>query len=635
MAEDFPDVWSLAGWHGPPPDVEDALWAAWPENSFSRKMRWHEAVLSQHPWEDEEKGFVVEVLWSRGLMNWVPLAHIKPRGGLGETAQTAMARFGPPAPEPGCYVRLPGGPDSPPPKRARVDEAAPAPAPPRRPPPRPPADVPPPPQRPAAVPPPRRQPVAAPRQPPAAAPAAPPPRPAARQPPVVRRAPPPIEKFFVPRPQQEDAERLGEGAHGSLLDDEVKDLPTVPSERAYDVFYYDNDAVPVVRVAPIASGSELQACAARVAQLFMARAQITGPTPRGHDGGAAEYHVAGPSRVNREGDLGKGVTFYGPLRNALGRKGSDPNHRLFHKELEIQLDAARAALAAEVEKVWPDDVGAELDLVARLRRGYEYEGQRASTAASATFGLLNRWHKDKMDEQATQALSWTTVVTLDLRPELGPPEPRRRGRGKRQQPGDAPSQYQFDQFVWDAWRTHVGARVLARPPPAAGMPGGPTWKFVLNHAVTVDLGGPTGDGVMLRFQGAETWHSTFHDATYSRARCLCGLGFYNKSHIIGPLWYRLDKLMREVIVAAGLGVDDLAAYGSNAYEFDTVEDRYFEALHALHPSLEPGTHPCDALAFLARGDAAPAEPVELPERVYDDGEDAVDDMGFDSDGFIE
>ena len=449
----------------------------------------------------------------------------------------------------------------------------------------------------------------------------------------MRRAPPPVEKFFVPRPQQEDAERLGEGAHGSLLDDEVKDLPTVPSERAYDVFYYDNDAAPVVRVAPIVSGSELQACAARVAQLFMARAQITGPTPRGHDGGAAEYHVAGPSRVNREGDLGKGVTFYGPLRNALGRKGSNPNHRLFHKELEIQLDAARADLAAEVEKVWPDDVGAELDLVARLRRGYEYEGQRASTAASATFGLLNRWHKDKMDEQATQALSWTTVVTLDLRPELGPPEPRRRGRGKRQQPGDAPSQYQFDQFVWDAWRTHVGARVLARPPPAAGMPGGPTWKFVLNHAVTVDLGGPTGDGVMLRFQGAETWHSTFHDATYSRARCLCGLGFYNKSHIIGPLWYRLDKLMREVIVAAGLGVDDLAAYGSNAYEFDGVEDRYLEALHAL--DREPGTHPRDALAFLARGDAAPAEPVELPERVYDDGEDAVDDMGFDSDGLIE
>ena len=76
MAEDFPDVWTLAGWHGPPPEVEDALWAAWPENSFSRKMRWHEAVLSQHPFEDEERGFVVEVLWPAGLANWVPLAHI-------------------------------------------------------------------------------------------------------------------------------------------------------------------------------------------------------------------------------------------------------------------------------------------------------------------------------------------------------------------------------------------------------------------------------------------------------------------------------------------------------------------------------------------------------------------------------
>ena len=172
----------MAGWHGPPPEVKDALWAAWPENSFSRKMRWHEAFLSQIPFEDEERGIVVEVLWSGGgLTNWVPLAHIKPRGGLGETAQTAMARFGPPAPEPDCYVRLPGGPDSPPPKRARVDEAAPAPAPPRRPPPRPP------PQPAARRPsprrgrqptcrrrrdagrraPPRRAPAAAPRQPPA------------------------------------------------------------------------------------------------------------------------------------------------------------------------------------------------------------------------------------------------------------------------------------------------------------------------------------------------------------------------------------------------------------------------------------------------------------------------------------
>ena len=88
--------------------------------------------------------------------------------------------------------------------------------------------------------------------------------------------------------------------------------------------------------------------------------------------------------------------------------------------------------------------------------------------------------------------------------------------------------------------------------------------------------------------------------------------------------------MREVIVRApSLGVDDLAAYGSNAYEFDRVEDRYLEALLALH--LEPGTHPRDALAHLARlarGGAAPEEPAEPPERVYDDAEDAVDDIAI-------
>ena len=102
------------------------------------------------------------------------------------------------------------------------------------------------------------------------------------------------------------------------------------------------------------------------------------------------------------------------------------------------------------------------------------------------------------------------------------------------------------------------------------------------------------------------------------------MGFYNKSSIVGPLWYRFDKLMRDVIRAGGLPVDDLAAYGSNAYEFERVEDRYLEALHAL--GREPGTHPRDALARLAQGGAAPAAPAEPPERVYDDGEDAVDDI---------
>ena len=219
------------------------------------------------------------------------------------------------------------------------------------------------------------------------------------------------------------------------------------------------------------------------------------------------------------------------------------------------------------------DVGPELDLVARLRRGYEYEGQRASTAASATFGLLNRVHTDKMDEQDTEVLSWTTLIALDLATvvdSLVPPEQGRRGRrGKHQERGTAPYQFQLDEFVREACETHLGEETLEDPPPAAGTPDGPTWCFALDRAVKVGLGGK-GYGVLVRFRGAATHHATFHDATYSRARCLCGLGMYNKSHIIGPLWYRLDKLMREVIVAAGLGVDDLA-------NFDQVEDRYLEA----------------------------------------------------------
>ena len=167
------------------------------------------------------------------------------------------------------------------------------------------------------------------------------------------------------------------------------------------------------------------------------------------------------------------------------------------------------------------------------------------------------------------------------------------------------------------------AQALEDPPPAAGTPGGPTWCFALDRAVKVGLGGK-GYGVVMRFRGAATHHATFHDATYSRARCLCGLGMYNKSHIIGPLWYRLEKLMREVIVAVGLGVDDLA-------NLDEVEARYHaEALHVL--GMEPGTHPRDALAHLARlarGGAAPEEPAEPPERVYDDADDAVDDIAID------
>ena len=277
-----------------------------------------------------------------------------------------------------------------------------------------------------------------------------------------------IQRFYVRRQPQDVAARIGRGAYGSLLSKEVEGLPTVPSDTPQDVFYY-GDNEPFVRVAPIEAGSRLQACAVSVARAFIARSRLTGATGRGHDGGESKYHVSGWSRVHREDGLGKGVTFYGPLINGLGREGSDPNNRVFHKELQMQLDAARADLSAAIEEVWPDDVGPELDLLSRLRRGVEYEGLRTTTATSCTFGLHNRWHTDKMDEQDTKALSWTTVVALDLATvvrSLEPPEPRRRGRGKRQERGEGPYKHQFDQFVWDAWRTHLGERVLARPPPA-------------------------------------------------------------------------------------------------------------------------------------------------------------------------
>ena len=158
-------------------------------------------------------------------------------------------------------------------------------------------------------------------------------------------------------PPQEDVERLGEGAGGALMPHEIEDLPVVPSGSQYDVYYFGDEpghAKPLVRFAPIIPNSGLHRCAARIARLTIGRMLLTDPTPRGHDGGASEYRMTGFSRVKRHGRPGEGVTFYGPLRNALGREGSDPNHRLFHKEIEIQLDAARVALAAEVEKIWPD-----------------------------------------------------------------------------------------------------------------------------------------------------------------------------------------------------------------------------------------------------------------------------------------
>ena len=152
---------------------------------------------------------------------------------------------------------------------------------------------------------------------------------------------------------------------------EIEELPTVPSERQYDVFYLGDDpqtTKPLVRFAPIIPNSGLHRCAARIARLTIGRSLLTDPTPRGHDGGASEYRMTGFSRVHRHAGVGEGVTFYGPLRNALGRGGSSPNNRHFHREIELRLDEARADMAAEIEKVWPREISVCKSTSRRRRR---------------------------------------------------------------------------------------------------------------------------------------------------------------------------------------------------------------------------------------------------------------------------
>ena len=113
------------------------------------------------------------------------------------------------------------------------------------------------------------------------------------------------------------------------------------------------------------------------------------------------------------------------------------------------------------------DVGAELDTVSQLRATVEYEGQRASTAMSCTFALLNKWHRDTGDERDTDELACTTVVTLDLATvgdlEAPPELPR---RGKRQERGQAPSESQFSLLRKAGTRTsaHTCSRTRRRPP---------------------------------------------------------------------------------------------------------------------------------------------------------------------------
>ena len=151
------------------------------------------------------------------------------------------------------------------------------------------------------------------------------------------------------------------------------------------------------------------------------------------------------------------------------------------------------------------------------------------------------------------------------------------------------------------------------------------WNFVVGLAVRLNLGG-TGVGAAVRFRAAETWHSTVHDAPASRARCLCGMGFYNKASIVGPLWYRLDTLMREVIVRASLPVDDLAAYGSTPTSL-TGRGRLPGAPGIWSRARTRATRSRASIRAARR-----LEPVEPPNACRRCRR-RVGDMGFDSDSY--
>ena len=94
------------------------------------------------------------------------------------------------------------------------------------------------------------------------------------------------------------------------------------------------------------------------------------------------------------------------------------------------------------------DVGAELDLAPPW---VEYEGLRTTTATSCTFGLLNRVHTDKMDEQDTEVLSWVESSPSTSRPSSTASYRRSRAAAaaarKHQERGTAPYQFQLGEFV--------------------------------------------------------------------------------------------------------------------------------------------------------------------------------------------
>ena len=409
---------------------------------------------------------------------------MKPRGGSGTTAQTAMAGAAGDIRPRGvgaedsptrcglagatsrdrCFRRLTcrddrrrrSGRDH---RRRSLQPAAPVAG--RRrdaPPPRPPADVPPPPRRPAAVPPPPRRPVAAPgsRRPPrqrrhlhARQPQ--------RAPPVVRPAPPrppaqDIQEFFVPR--QEDVERLGEVRTARSCPTKSMTCPLCRrKERTTCTTSARNHAKPSRSFASRLSYPIPGCRRARPASRAHGRAVVThGPDATG----TRRWRLGipdGPVSAAFTGTagVGEGVTFYGPLRNALGRRapaqtiatstersscGSTKRARTWRPR------SRRFGLATSIL------ASSRLDLIsaqatsapAPLRATVEYEGQRASTAMSCTFALLNKWHRDTGDERGHRGAlldDGRHPRPRDRRRSLEAPDSRRaaeRGRSGERRP---------------------------------------------------------------------------------------------------------------------------------------------------------------------------------------------------------
>ena len=93
-----------------------------------------------------------------------------------------------------------------------------------------------------------------------------------------------------------------------------------------------------MRVAPIEKNSDLHRAATEAVRLFIAQSRHIEPVRRAHDGA---YFPHGMCRATREGRVGEGVTYFGPLRSGLGRKGRSENYKYYHKEIDLKLDDAK------------------------------------------------------------------------------------------------------------------------------------------------------------------------------------------------------------------------------------------------------------------------------------------------------